>query len=268
MESSASPHNRRVHFIVAGFALFNVLLHLIFYDQLGFHRDELLYFSYGKHPQLGYFAVPPLIGWLATILGHTIGFKLFAIRLLPALIGGGMMFLAAGIVREMGGKTFAKVLACTAVLCAPLFTRAWFLFQPVPFDIFFWTLIFYFLLRYVNDQQDITLYWLGLAVGLGLLNKYLVALPLTGLFLFLPFTSYRTLFRKRAFYLSLLIAFLVFLPNLFWQWQNDFPGLDHYAELNDTQLQFLSRWTLVLEQFLTYPSSLPPHNAPVSAIRL
>jgi hypothetical protein len=46
-------------------ALVNILLHLAFYNTLGFHRDELLYFSLGQHPSAGYASVPPFTGFIA-----------------------------------------------------------------------------------------------------------------------------------------------------------------------------------------------------------
>jgi hypothetical protein len=54
-----------VNIIVCVLALFTVVIHLIFSYNLEFHRDELLYFSLGQHPAIGYATVPPMIGWVA-----------------------------------------------------------------------------------------------------------------------------------------------------------------------------------------------------------
>ncbi|MEO5581196.1 MAG: glycosyl transferase, partial [Saprospiraceae bacterium] len=60
------------------FAIVNVAIHLIFYNNLEYHRDELLYFSHGLHPAWGYASVPPLISWIATFMQYVFGFTLFS----------------------------------------------------------------------------------------------------------------------------------------------------------------------------------------------
>jgi hypothetical protein len=55
-------------------ALINVALHLGFYNTLGFHRDELLYFFLGRHLSAGYASVPPLTGFLACLIISDIKF--------------------------------------------------------------------------------------------------------------------------------------------------------------------------------------------------
>ena len=64
-----------------------ILLHLIFYHNLGFHRDELLYFSFADHLDFGYFSVPPLIGLMAFVVTKLFGYTLFAAKIIPALAG-------------------------------------------------------------------------------------------------------------------------------------------------------------------------------------
>ena len=80
----------------------NVFIHLFFYDTLGFHRDELLYFSLGTHPSFGYASVPPLVGWTAWLMSQVFGFTLFAARILPALLSSVLILLSSSIAKEMG----------------------------------------------------------------------------------------------------------------------------------------------------------------------
>jgi len=42
----------------------------------GYFRDELYYLACGEHPGWGYVDQPPLIGWMAWLLQHTIGTSL------------------------------------------------------------------------------------------------------------------------------------------------------------------------------------------------
>ncbi|MEI7660795.1 MAG: glycosyltransferase family 39 protein [Bacteroidota bacterium] len=231
-------------------ALFNLLLHLAFYNTLGFHRDELLYFSLGQHPSAGYASVPPFIGLTAWLMIHILGYSLLAARIIPILLSGLLVILSASIARELHGRAYAQVLTSLAIVAAPFNLRSFFLFMPVCFDIFFWTLIFWLTLKWINTKKDKYLILLGLAAGTGMMNKYLVALELLGILTALLLSPYRTIFAKRAFYLAICIAFLVFLPNLTWQFSNGLPVLTHMKALQGSQLVHVSRITFLTDQLL------------------
>jgi 4-amino-4-deoxy-L-arabinose transferase-like glycosyltransferase len=96
-------------------AIFNVSLHLSVLNNLEYHRDELLYFSLGQHPDFGYNSVPPMIGWLAWIFQNIFGFSLFAVRILPALMSGVLIILVARMAEELGGSNYAQILAAVGV---------------------------------------------------------------------------------------------------------------------------------------------------------
>ena len=107
-------------------AFLNILLHLVFYQNLEYHRDELLYFSLGMHPAAGYASVPPLVGLLAWVMGSLFGYSVLAVKLLPALGSGVMVVLGAAIARELGGQKYAQLLAAVGMVIAPLMLRAFF----------------------------------------------------------------------------------------------------------------------------------------------
>lgn len=217
--------------------LLNILIHLTSISYLEFHRDELLYFSLSNHMDLGYASVPPMISWLAWLAKSLFGFSPFAVKIFPALLSGVFVYLCTLIAKELRGNFYAQVLTAFAIICTPLSLRAFILFQPVPFDIFFWTLTFYVILKYIHTQRDNWLYALGVVLGLAVLNKYLILFLLFSLVLVVPFTKQRSIFTKRAFYIGIAIAVLIASPNIYWQISNDFPVLTHMAELNENQLE-------------------------------
>jgi len=135
--------------------------------------------------------------------------------------------------------------------------RAFHLFQPVPIDLFFWTLITYYTLRYINTRNDRYLIVLGAVFGLAMLNKYLVALFISALLLSFLFTKHRILFKKQSFYIGLAVGFIIFLPNLIWQIANGFPVINHMHELNVQQLVYVNRIDFLKDQLLmTFASSI------------
>jgi hypothetical protein len=247
---SENNQNRFLPLGIAGIAIFNVALHLAFYNTLGFHRDELLYFSLGAHPAAGYASVPPFTGIMAWLMIHLAGSTLFSARLLPALFSGLMVLLAYGITKELRGGTYARILAAVGIVVTPINLPAFFLFMPVFFDIFSWTLIFWILLKWINTGNDKWLLLLGVAAGIALMNKYLVLLQLFCIAIVIPFTPQRTVFRNRSLYIAAGLALLVFLPNIIWQIVHGLPVITHMQALNDSQLVNISRISFLLEQVL------------------
>jgi len=238
-------------------ALSGVLLHLLLYNELGFHRDELLFFSLGQHPDFGYFSVPPMIGFIAFVLGKTIGYNLLAAKIVPALLCGAMIWLCSLMAVELGGSFFARVLSATGFLGAIIFLRAFSLFQPVFLDVFFWTVALYFLLRYVNSEHWKYLILFGIVIGFGILNKYNVLFLVIAVLVILPFTRYRKLFRAKGFYFAILFSLFIVLPNLIWQINHHVPVLQHMSELKKTQLDQMSSATFLSEQLMmVFPATL------------
>ncbi|MEM8967324.1 MAG: glycosyltransferase family 39 protein [Bacteroidota bacterium] len=231
-------------------AVLNVAIHLLFYDNLGYHRDELLYFSLGQHPAFGYASVPPLIGWLSATISGLLGYSVFAARLIPALAGGFMVLLVGKMTQELGGKSYARILAAIALICTPFSLRTYFLYQPVFLDITFWTLLFYFTIRYLNTENEKNLLILGAISGLAMLNKYLIGLLILALLFSLVVSKYRTAFQKKEMYWGLAVALLIFLPNLIWQFTQGLPIVNHLQELNQTQLVNVSYVNFLGDQLL------------------
>lgn len=227
-----------------------VVLHLVFSGTLGYQRDEMLYFTLGNHPALGYATVPPFTGWVAWLVQNTAGTGLFAVRLIPAVLSGVMVFLMADMARLMKGNPSSQLLAALCGLGTMLFLRAFYLFQPVAFDIFFWTISSWLLLKYIKNPKPTTLMWTGFILGMGFLNKYLILLWLFALLVSLSMSSYRRIFMTRPFLIAGIIAFLVALPNLIWQVVNNLPVINHMKELNESQLVNIDRLNFLTDQLL------------------
>lgn len=231
-------------------ATISIIVHLVFRNNLEYHRDELLYFSLGMHPAAGYASVPPLIGWVAWAIQKIFGFSVMAVALFPSLLSGVMIFLAAAMAKEMGGSRYASFLGALGLLCSIYFMRTYSLFHPVHIEILLWTLAIYFVIKFINKQQDRYLIFFGITAGLALLNKYLAILLFSGLVVIIPFTDYRRIFRRRFFWAGIVSGFLIFLPNMIWQAIKGFPVFNHISELYDTQLVHMDYKLFLSEQLL------------------
>jgi hypothetical protein len=231
-------------------ALISISIHLFVINNLEYHRDELLYFSLGLHPAAGYATVPPLIGWIAWLMETLFGYSVFAVRLFPALLSGAMIFLAASMVKELGGSQYAAFLAALGLLISNFFLRTFSLYMPVFIDIFLWTLCIYLIIKYINSKKGKFLLIFGIIAGIALLNKYLVGLLFAGIIIIIPFTEHREVFSKKMFWAGIVAGFIIFLPNLIWQVSKGFPVFHHITELYDTQLVHMDYSLFLKEQLL------------------
>src|SRR2546423_8878127 len=107
--------------LVLYLAAFKLLFHLLTAGRYGIFRDELYYLACSEHPAWGYVDQPPLVVFIIWMVRHTLGDSLVALRLLPALAGAAMVWLAGGLAREMDGGRFAQGLAPLAGSPVPLY---------------------------------------------------------------------------------------------------------------------------------------------------
>lgn len=95
-----------------------------------------------------------------------------------------------------------------------------------PFEPVFWMGAVYFLLRAINLDEPKLLVVAGALLGLGLENKHSTAFFLVSLTVGLLLSPSRRLLVTRWFWLAAALAFLIFLPNLLWQYTHHFPTLE------------------------------------------
>jgi hypothetical protein len=222
-----------------------------FFLQNGFyqpHRDEYLYLAEGHHLAWGYMEVPPFMGVLAWI-SDLFGAGTFWIKIWPAMFGAFTFLLVGKIILSLGGRLFALLLGWLPFVIDG-YMRLFFLFHPNFLDVFFWTLMAFTIIRYIQTQQDKWLYLFGISMGLGMMGKYSVAFFAVSLLAGLLLTRHRKIFLNKHFYFSLLIALLIFLPNLVWQYNHRFPVITHMQELQDEQLRYNNAVDFIISQLL------------------
>jgi len=221
----------------------------------GFHRDELLHLSVSEHLDWGYMEFPPLIGLIGKIAHWFFDYSLLGVRLFPTLAGVSILILCCLMAIELGGKSKAVLLSGLCILAFIPFYRNHTLFQPVAFDQFFWTLGFYLLIKYINATNKKFLLLLGITLGLGLLTKYTILVWAFGIFIGLFFYQKGSLFKTKWLYVAAFISLLIFLPNIIWQVQHDFPLLKHLKALNENHWEGRNPLEFGLEQ-LNFPFTL------------
>lgn len=233
---SSSPPNRWFSPLAVGayFVILKLCLHFAFNSSYDFFRDELYYIACSEHLALGYPDHAPLIAFATRLSRALFGESLFAFRLLPALAGGAKIFLAALLVKEFGGRGFAAFLACLCVLCAPVYLAIDNLLAMNAFEPVFWMACVYFAVLAVKREQPRYWLWFGFFAGLGLMNKHSMLFFGAAIVIGLIATPARKYLLDKWLWLGGAIAFLIFLPNIVWQIQNDFATLELLRNVQKT----------------------------------
>jgi hypothetical protein len=237
--------------IIIGLLVLSKLLTPFFiHHDFGFHRDELLYMAQGTHLSWGYIAVPPFTAFIAKVTQVLLGYGIYSIRFFPALSGAISLWLTTMIVKEMGGNPFARILSGVSYLFSLAYLRINILFMPVTFNVFFFVLGAYILIKILKTNDPKYWIWLGVTIGIGLLNKYTMLLFGFGITVGLLLTDYRSYFLSKWPWISAALAIIIFLPNLIWQQMHHWPFFQQMRILDQYQLVHVHPLNFIVFQFL------------------
>ena len=235
-----------------------LLFYLVTIQGYGYFRDELYYLACGRHLGFGYVEHPPLIGLVAALVRGLLGESLLAIRLLPALAAAATVWLAGSIARQLGGGRFAQVLAGLATLLAPTYLALFSIFSMNAFDVLFWALGWWLLVRILRTGNQRLWLALGAVMGLGLENKISVLFMLFGIFVGLVLSRRWELLRSCWLWLGMASASLIFLPHLLWEMAYGWPILEFMDNARRLKNVALSPLAFLKEQILhAGPIALP-----------
>ena len=242
-------------FVLIGFIAVKFLLQYILINPVyDLQRDEYLHLDQGKHLAWGYISVPPVTSWISFII-NLLGNSVFWVKFFPALFGALTMILIWKTVEELKGGLFALILASTALLVSPLL-RINILFQPNSLDIFFWSLVYFTIIKYINTENSKWLYAAAITLAFGILSKYNIMILAAGLLPALLISENRKMFLNKNLFLAGALTLLIILPNLLWQYRNNFPTIRQLKELSETQLVNVNRFDFVTDQVKYFISSL------------
>ena len=233
-----------------------LLFHLAFLPGYGVFRDELYYIACGRHPGWGYVDHPPLVGWVAWLMALVAGESHLALRLVAALAMAATVWLAGRIARALGGGPFAGLLAGIATGLAPVALSLGSYYSMNAFDLLFWALIAWILVRVLSDGPERLWLAFGAVAGLGLLNKISILYLGFGLVSGLVLARRWDVIRSRLFWAGGLLALAIFLPHLLWQQANGWPTLEFMANARRDKMVPLSPPAFMAETLL--------HTAPAA----
>ena len=217
--------NRQTKFIIFGFCIVKLTLHLIADRNSGFQGDELLHIETGNYLAFGFMEFPPIIGLLAFFQNLLQSTSVFAHHIFAHIAAVLILIYVSKITIELGGKTKAIFLVLLCIIIAPAFGRSQQLFQPVVFSQLFWVLNFFFLTKYVKSLDRKYLWLLTFGTTLAFLTKYDAVFFVFGVSSLLVFKSTRQALLNHKFWWNIIVFIILISPNIIWQIVNDFPVL-------------------------------------------
>ena len=202
------------------------LFHCYYNNRYGYFRDEFDYIACGNHLAWGYVDQPPLIPFLIHVSRAALGDSLRAIRFIPALASSLLVVQTALIAREFGGRRFALLLSAIAVVIAPQYLSNGSLLTTNCLEPNLWMGCAYFVILAIKRDQPRYWVWFGVVAGIGLEEKYTMALFGFGIVLGLLLTEQRRFLLDKWLWIGGAAAFLIFLPNLLWNIHDHWPFLE------------------------------------------
>jgi 4-amino-4-deoxy-L-arabinose transferase-like glycosyltransferase len=227
-----------------------VAVHLATAGNYGVFRDEFYYLACADHLAWGYVDHPPLSIALLAVVRLLLGASVWALRLVPAILGGCLVVLAARLAWRLGGGRFAQTFAALAAAVAPQYLGIFGYYSMNALDLVFWSALALLVLRLEQTGERRLWLPLGALLGLGLLNKLSILFFLAGLAAALPWSPLRRHLRHREPWLGALLAAALFVPHILWQVANDWPTREFVRNAQAEKIAALSPWRFFLAQFL------------------
>ncbi len=179
--------------------------------------DEAYYWVFSRFLDWGYFDHPPMTALLVKIGYHFFQNEL-GVRLLMVLLNTATIFICEQMLQKKDPFLFYAICFSLAVL-----QIAGFLSVPDVPLIFFTALFFFAYKKFVSNTSWWHSIFLGTVTALLMYSKYHAVL-----IIFFTLLSNLSLFRKGQTYVAGILALVLFLPHLWWQYNNDWISFRYH----------------------------------------
>ena len=196
-----------------------ILIRLLFISNTMLIDDEAYYAMYARHLDWGYIDHGPVVAFLIKL------FTMFAENAFMVRLGPIVLITALTIILYRFGKSQfneATGMALSLGLSANMLfhTNAVVMTPDVPLAFFSILAILYYYKAFFIDEEYLIA--AGALLGLAVLSKISALFPAIGIVLFPAIVKEKRHFYKNVnFYRSLMLAFLIFMPFVVWNLQND-----------------------------------------------
>src|SRR5438034_2727 len=234
--NSSGPPLRQKHLWLATLAAVTAVRFLMAWI-IPISPEEAYHWNFARHLDWSYYDHPPMLAWAIAAGRLVFGDTELGVRFVPLLFSIGTAVLLALLARRFyGDRAAAWTVLLLALNPCVLVIGAW-RFPDAPL-LFFWSLTLTLVWQALEREQGA--WWLGAGAALGaaMLSKYTAAFLLPSILGYLIFSRHRRWLATPWPYLGGLIALLVFMPVLYWNWAHDwasfrFQSTARFAAAND-----------------------------------
>ncbi len=234
---------------IAWFALAWFLINLIQSYFTEIIEDEAYYWVYSEFLAWGYFDHPPMIAILIK-LGTMIIPGELGVRLFPSLLGAATILIIYQLIPK-GNRDPRTFIICIIAITLMHLNVAGFLALPDIPLVFFTSLFFLVLKRFLAEDRMIQALGLGVIIALMMYSKYHALL-----IIFFTILSDWKLILRKTFWVIVAVAVILYLPHIIWQVKNNFVSFQyHLISRNDPFqprqiLEYLGNQLLVTGPFV------------------
>lgn len=180
-------------------------------------HDEAYYWVYSQYLDWGYYDHPPMVGWLIALFSF-LGKTELAVRLPFILLQFGTIIVLWELAQR---KNFAVFLC--GILSFSLLQTAGFLALPDTAVLFFTSLFFIESTSYAKEEKKRHLVTLPFIISCMFYSKYHALLVVI-----LAVIAMKDVIKRKSFWIIVGLTILLYLPHVWWQYQNDFVSLDFH----------------------------------------
>lgn len=242
--------------VLQALVVFFVAIRIAYVFFAGPSFDESYYWLWGQHPDLSYYDHAPFHAWLLGLSDAVFGRSLFGLRWMTLATLAGTVYLFRVWTRRYGGAEWRTLFWSGLViyLASPTFG----VFSSIAFHDYLLIFLLYvsahFFLTYFTAYLEkgrgrtLDLYIAGVVLGAAGLTKYNgVFLGLGVAALVLTYKPLRPLLRNPHLWIIGIIAALMQLPVLIWNYQHDFVSFGFHFSGRHSQswLSQINIWTII-----------------------
>jgi len=210
--------------LTIGLVVYALALRLVYLGSVELLPEETYYWEYSRHLDIGYLDHPPMVAWLIRAGTALFGQSPFGVRTGALCSGIIASVFAYRLARNLLGEAGARAaLLLSQVL--PFFFLSGLLMTPDAPLTAAWAASLYYLERALVAGRSDAWWRVGLALGLGAISKYSIALlvPVTLIFMLWDRKSRRWWSRWEP-YAAALVALAVFSPVIIWNVQHEWAS--------------------------------------------
>jgi len=225
--------------------IYSIILRFSYLGVPELFYEEAYYWNYAKHLDIGYLDHPPMVAWIIALFTKLMGDNEFSVRF------GAFMcwFLTATFLYKLTSLVYcSKEKNTQAILLVTVlpayFAVGWAMTPDAPL-VACWAMALYFFYRVLIHESRMAWVGVSLAIGLGMLSKYTIALLGIAAFVFILIDrdARKWLVRPEP-YVAVIISLIIFSPVIIWNANHEwisflYQSRDRVADRFEFSLPYL-----------------------------